>query len=130
MDFAARSGSDLVLGAERLKESALSTRLHRASEDLAMELARRWKAAFEFRSWPQRLELLHQIHEQLREDLHDFEMYCAVSPLLVRELIDYLSSGPIESLAQAQVYANSIDLEHRRAAKEWFTRSTDHEQAE
>ena len=93
---------------------------YRAAEELATELAARWRSAFEPKSWAERLDLLHQVHEQLKEDLRDLEMYCAVSPLLVRELIDLLSGGPVGSLAQAHVYANSSDAEHRRAAGDWF----------
>jgi len=97
--------------------------LYRAAEELATELATRWKSAFEPKSWAERLDLLHQVHEQLKEDLHNFEMYCAVSPLLVRELIVLLSGGAVVSLEQAHVYANSSDAEHRRAAGDWFAAS-------
>ena len=98
-------------------------RLYRAAEALAAELANRWISAFRPKTWVGRLDLLHQVHEQLKEDLRDFEMYCAVSPLLVRNLIDLLSDGPVASLAQAHVYANSGDPEHRRAAGDWFASS-------
>ena len=98
--------------------------LYRAAEALATELAARWISAFEPRSWVERLHLLHEVHEQLKEDLRDFEVYCMVSPLLVRELIDLLSGGPVASLAQAHVYANSSDPDHRRAAGDWFAAST------
>jgi len=97
---------------------------YRAAEALAAELAARWISAFEHKSWTERLDLLHQVHEQLKEDLRDIELYCAVSPLLVRELIDLLSGAPVASLAQAHVYANSSDPEHRRAAGDWFAVST------
>lgn len=97
---------------------------YRAAEALAAELAARWIPAFEPKSWSERLDLLHQVHEQLKEDLRNFDMYCTVSPLLVRELIDLLSGGPVASLAQAHVYANSSDPEHRRAAGEWLAVST------
>jgi hypothetical protein len=100
---------------------AVSMDFYRRAEELAKELAVLWKSSFEPKSWAERLHLLHQVHEQLKEDLRDFEMYCAVSPLLVRELIALLSGGPVGSLAQAHVYANSSDAEHRRAAREWFT---------
>jgi len=96
---------------------------YRAAEELARELAARWKSAFEPKSWAERLDLLHQVHEQLKEDLHDFDMYCAVSPLLVRELIELLSGGAVESLAQAHIYANSSDADHRHAAGKWFAHS-------
>jgi hypothetical protein len=94
-----------------------------AAEELAKELAARWKSALEPKCWTERLDLLYQVHEQLKEDLRDIQFYCAVSPLLVRELIDLLSGGPVTSLAQAHVYANSSDVEHRRAAGEWFAAS-------
>jgi uroporphyrinogen-III synthase len=110
-------------GGAKLKKAVLSVRSHRAAEELATELAARWKSVFEPQSWSERLELLHQAHEQLKEDLRDFEIYCAVSPLLVRELIELLSGGPVKSLAQAHIYANSSDAEHRRAAGEWFAES-------
>ena len=93
---------------------------YQSAEDLAVELAARVKSAFEPRTWAERLDLLHELHDQLREDLRDFEMYCAVSPLVVCELINLLSGGAVESLAQAHVYANSSDAEHRRAAGEWL----------
>ncbi len=93
---------------------------YRAAEELARELAARWKTAFEPKSWAERLALLHQIHEQLMEDLRDFDMYCAVSPLLVGELIELLSGGSVESMAQAHIYANSGDADHRHAAGKWF----------
>jgi hypothetical protein len=104
-------------------ETPISMRFYRAAEELAVELAIRCKSALEPRSWPERLNLLHQVHEQLQEDLRDFELYCVVSPILVRELIDLLRGGPVASLAQAHVYANSSDAEHRRAAGEWFAAS-------
>ena len=91
------------------------------AEELASELAARWQAIFASRSWPDRLTLLHQVHEQLQEDLRDLKIYCAVSPRLIRHLIDFVSDGPVGSLAQAHIYANSDDEAHRRAAGEWLT---------
>ena len=107
----------------KLLRPAVSMSFYRTAEAIAAELAARWKSAFEPKSWTERLDLLHQVHEQLKEDLRDIELYCAVSPLLVREVIDLLSGGPVASLAQAHVYANSGDPEHRRAAGEWLATS-------
>ena len=101
----------------------VSQRFYRAAEELAAELAVRWKSVFEPKTWAERLNLLHEVHEQLQEDLRNFEVYSAVSPLLIRELIDLLSDGPVASLAQAHIYANSSDPKHRRAAGEWFAAS-------
>jgi hypothetical protein len=115
-------GDDLEMRSSR--QTPVSMRFYRAAEELAVELAVRWKSAFALRSWPQRLILLHQVHEQLQEDLRDFDMYCTVSPLLVCELINLLCGGPVASLAQAHVYANSSDAEHRSAAGEWLAVSS------
>ena len=90
------------------------------AERLSTELAARWHAMFSSRDWRERLELLNQVHEQLQEDLHDLEVYSAVSPLFIRKLIEHLSNGPVLSIAQAHIYANSDDEEHRRAAGEWL----------
>jgi len=90
-------------------------------EDLAEELAQRWAPLFERIGWPERLELLHQMHEQLQEDLDDLEMYCAVSPVLTRKIIEKVSGGPITSAAQAHIYANSADENHRHAAGDWLS---------
>jgi hypothetical protein len=91
-----------------------------AAERLADELTRRWSPAFAPKNWAERLELLNQLHEQLLEDLGDLDLYCAVSPLFISKLIVGLSEGPVTSAAQAHIYANSADDEHRRAAGEWL----------
>ena len=90
------------------------------AERLSTELATRWLGMFAAKDWRGRLELLNQVHEQLQEDLHDLELYSAVSPLFIRKLIERLSNGPVHSLAQAHIYANSEDEGHRRAAGEWL----------
>jgi hypothetical protein len=92
----------------------------RSVEDLAEELAGRWTPFFAPRQWPERLNLLQQLLEQLQEDLEDIDLYCAVSSALIRKLIEKLPPGPVESGAQAHIYANSDDGEHRRAAGEWL----------
>jgi len=91
-------------------------------ESLAEELTRRWTGAFAAKDWVERLALLNQLHEQLLEDLGDLDLYSAVSPVFIRKLIISLSGGPVSSAAQAHIYANSEDKEHRRAAGEWLAR--------
>lgn len=91
-----------------------------AAEKLSTELAGRWAGVFAKKDWAERLDLLNQVHEQLQEDLGDLEMYSAVSPIFIRKLLERLSSGPIMSLAQAHIYANSENEGHRRAAGEWL----------
>ena len=101
-------------------ERIISMSLHQAAEKLASELAVHWVSMLKPKSWSERLSLLHEVHEQLQEDLRDLKIYCAVSPLLIREIIELLAGGPVESLAQAHIYANSDDADHRRAAYEWL----------
>jgi hypothetical protein len=91
-----------------------------AVERLAEELAARWAPFFERKGWSERLELLHQVHEQLQEDLGDLDLYCAVSPALIRKLIERWGGGAVTSSVQAHIYANSDDEGHRRAAGDWL----------
>jgi len=93
---------------------------YRGAQELAAELASHWSSILKPRSWADRLSLLHQVHEQLQEDVPDLKIYCAVSPLFIREIINLLAGGPVESLAQAHIYANSDDPNHRRSAQEWL----------
>ncbi|HYM01788.1 MAG TPA: hypothetical protein VET85_02515 [Stellaceae bacterium] len=95
---------------------------NRTIEDLAEELCQRWAALFVQKDWSERLQLLHEVHEQLQEDLGDLAMYSAVSPVLTRKLIERLGDGPVTSTAQAHIYANSDDEEHRHAAGDWLAR--------
>jgi len=92
----------------------------REAEQLSTELAARWVRTFAAKDWRERLELLNQVHEQLQEDLRNLELYSAVSPLFIRKLIERLPNGPVRSLPQAHIYANSADEGHRRAAGEWL----------
>jgi hypothetical protein len=92
----------------------------RAAETLAEELAERWTSFFAPKDWPERLNLLQQVHEQLQEDLDDMELYCSVSSVFIRKLIERLGAGNIESPAQAHIYANSDSEEHRHLAGEWL----------
>jgi hypothetical protein len=92
------------------------------AEKQALELAARWSAVLRDKNWRERLDLLHQIHEQLQDDLNDLELYCQVSPLLIKSLIDSLDGGLVTSTEQAHVYANSGDEAHRTAAGEWLAK--------
>jgi hypothetical protein len=89
-------------------------------ETLVEEFVRRWIGSFVAKDWSERLELLNQLHEQLLEDLGDLDLYCAISPVFIRRLIEGLSGGPVESAAQANIYANSDSKEHRQAAGAWL----------
>jgi hypothetical protein len=89
-------------------------------ESLVAELLKRWYTSFAAESWSERLTFLNELHEQLLEDLGDWELYCAVFPAFIAALIDRLGDSPVASEAQAHIYANSRQEEHRRAAGAWL----------
>lgn len=91
-----------------------------AIDVLSDELVNRWSARFLQETWPARLELLQQVHDQLKDDLKDMALYCAISPVLVQKFIERLPAEPIASVPQAQIYANSASDEHRRLAGQWL----------
>ena len=91
---------------------------------LAEELAARWLPSLLRLSWAERLLRLHEIHEQLQEDLEDLDLYSKISPLFIKKIIEGLNDGPIATREQAHVYANSGDPGHRRDAGEWFARQS------
>ncbi len=94
--------------------------MSRAAEELAKELVVRWGPLFADKSWAERLPLLNEVHEQLQDDLGDFDIYAEISPIFIRELIEHLRGGMVQSREQAQIYANSADPEHRRQAGAWL----------
>ncbi len=87
---------------------------------MAEELASRWAPFFVPKDWRERLDLLKELHEQLQEDIGDMDVYCAISPILIRKLIEKMAEGPVTSIEQVHIYANSAAEEHRRAAGEWL----------
>ncbi|HYM33017.1 MAG TPA: hypothetical protein VEU47_17085 [Candidatus Cybelea sp.] len=89
-------------------------------EHLASELTGRWLPLLANRSWRERLQLLNDMHDQLLDDLGDFDTYCKVSPLLIKGLIVELGDTSVTSAEQAHVYANSSDESHRILARAWF----------
>lgn len=92
-------------------------------EALATELAERWAPMMERMDWPERLQLLGEIHEKLLEDLGNFDIYAELSPRFIARLLDRVGNGTISSAAQAHIFANSAEDRHRRASGEWFRRS-------
>ena len=96
-----------------------------SDSDLAVELADRWLAAIQDVGWPQRLALLNEIHDHLREEIPEFERFCEVFPRFIAELIDRLADSVIRSADQAHVFANSADPGHRQAAAAWFREQRD-----
>lgn len=100
----------------------LSTRkpVEIGAPDLAAELALRFAGVLAEKSWAERLSVLMELHDQLRDDIEDFAMFCEVFPMFIGKLIEQLDEPPIESLEQAHVYANSSVTWHRQAAGEWI----------
>jgi hypothetical protein len=92
------------------------------ASELARELARRWLPILIGKSWPERFDLIRQMHEQMQDDLVDLQLYAEVSPYLIQKIIEGLAGGPIESPEQAQIYANSAEAAHREAAGAWLAR--------
>jgi hypothetical protein len=110
------------IGVEYVAIQGQPRTLQRAIDSLTDELVSLWAPLFAPKDWPQRLELLKDVHEQLQDDIGDLEFYSAVSPVFIRKLINELQGGPVTSTAQAHIYANSEDHEHRRAAGEWLSK--------
>jgi hypothetical protein len=89
-------------------------------KDLATELIERWYEPIQTRSWPGRLELLTDIHEQLQVDIGDFDIYSEVSPQFIAGLIARLGTDEIGCIEQAHVYSNSGNDRHREMAGLWL----------
>jgi len=70
--------------------------------------------------WTGRMDALMQLHDQLRDDFTDFEVFCDVFPKFVEQTIEQLGAADVEDLSQAHIYANSADIDHRTAAGDWL----------
>lgn len=92
------------------------------STALARELVDRCADLLLDKSWPERLRALMEMHDQLRDDIEDFAVFCEVFPLFIQALIERLGISEIECLEQAHIYANSADEAHRQAAGAWMRR--------
>lgn len=89
-------------------------------QDLVKELTDRCEGLLKDKSWPDRLQALTELHDQLRDDIEDFDFFCDVFPLFVESLIDRLDGGGVGNADQAQIYANSARAEHRDLAGDWL----------
>ena len=86
------------------------------AEELGEELADFWLSAMVSADWDERYRLLEEIFTQLRSDLDDANQFEAVSRSFVSALIQRIGEAPVESAAQARVYALSGSARHRDAA--------------
>ncbi len=93
------------------------------TDELAEELADFWFSAVAATHWEGRLQLLNEIHAQLRADMETQSEYDVLSPRFVAALIDRLGVPPVENDAQAQIYASSANERHADAAKAWIRRA-------
>lgn len=94
----------------------------RGDPSLVPELLERCMPLLEHRDWPGRLIALMQMHDQLRDDVRDFSLFCTIFPLFIERVIERLGDGPIVALEQAQIYANSARKRHRDLAGQWLER--------
>lgn len=92
-------------------------------EELAEELADFWYTAVAEAGWNRRLQLLNEIHAQLRSDMETASEYAAVSPRFVAAVIDRLGAPPVDNEAQAKIYESSANEHHREAARLWTYRA-------
>lgn len=87
---------------------------------IALEVAERWLHQLKPVGWEQRILLLNDLHQYLRDNLPSLDVFCEVFPEAISIIIDRLGREPIGSVAQAHVYANSLEEAHRQMAKAWF----------
>jgi hypothetical protein len=92
-------------------------------DELAEELADFWYSAIADADWDRRLQLLNDIHAQLRSDIRTRTEYEEVSRRFIAGLIERLGAPPAENEAQAQIYASSGNQRHLEAARAWTRRA-------
>ena len=93
------------------------------ADTLAEELADFWFSAIAEAGWAERVRILKEICAQLLADMETRAEYEAVSPRFVAALIERLGAPPVESTAQAQIYATSALDRHREASRVWSQRA-------
>lgn len=90
------------------------------TDGLADELVDRWSGALARRTWAERLQLLSDIHEKLKEDVDSLETFAELSPRFIERLVDRLGEPEVTCSEQAHIYANSRRGDHREAAGRFF----------
>ena len=90
------------------------------ADRLAEELVNRWSTALARRNWSERLQLLSDFHEKLKEDVDSIEAYADLSTRFIASLVDRLGDQEVTCAEQAHVYANSGRSAHREAAGRYF----------
>ena len=90
---------------------------------IATEWADRCASLLSRSDWERVCTALGELHDQLREEIPDEAEFEVVFPYLVSGVIHRLGDLPIETLAQAQVYASSAQQDHRALADTWMQRN-------
>jgi len=93
---------------------------HLTPEELAAEWVDRCIDLLRPMDWPGRMDAMMQLHDQLRSDFTDFDVFCQVFPIFVEQTLVRLGTEPVTELDQAHIYANSADPAHREAAGTWL----------
>lgn len=90
--------------------------------DLVPELVERCYGLLAKASWPERLAALMEMHDQLRDEIQDFQLFCDVFPRFVERLVERFGDAEVTCFEQAQIMANSASKQHRDAAGAWIAR--------
>ena len=91
-----------------------------SNHELATELAERWVKQLLHKDWKERLDIIADLYEYLRESTKEFADFCEIFPDSVAEIIRRLNEPEVSCVEQAHLYANSRDAAHRDAARAWF----------
>jgi hypothetical protein len=95
-------------------------RFAQGNHELAMELAQRWVKELLDKDWPERLNLIMDLYEYLRQSTKEFSDFCDIFPDTIAEIIDRLNEPGVTCIEQAYLYASSRDAKHREGARTWF----------
>jgi len=93
---------------------------HQGNHDLAIELAERWVKPLLDKDWSERLNIVADLYEYLRESTKEFSDFCEIFPDTIAEIIERLNEPEVTCVEQAHLYASSRDAAHRDAARTWF----------
>jgi hypothetical protein len=78
-----------------------------------------WAPAFAKLNWPDRLQLLEQIDEEIRRDWRHTPGVVSISEDFTAKLLDRLGRSAILCRDQADFYLNSLNPSDRDAASAW-----------
>ena len=98
---------------------AWKMRSDQGNHELATELAQRWVKELLDKDWHERLNLIVDLYEYLRESTKEFSDFCEIFPDTIAGIIDRLNEPEVTCTEQAHLYASSRDAKHREAARTW-----------